>query len=198
MRKTTPQDPKEALRAQIREARKAIPITTRLDDEEAIAARLLALPAVKHAQVFGVYHATGSEASLAKTVDALRGLEQMPVIAYPLVVSSEAMVFARFSAGEDLRLLDNPKKLHTDIDHERVIRPEEIDVMLVPGVAFDEHGNRLGQGGGYYDRYLTHLRPDALTIGIAFDEQIVEEVPHHPHDRSVGYVVTPTRLITAR
>lgn len=198
MRNPEPQDPKDELRETIRAARKAILVTDRLDGEDAIAERLLALPAVRHAAVFGVYHAVGSEASLVKTVEALRKLEQMPTIAYPLVASAEAMVFERFSAGDDLRFLDNPKKLQTDIDRSRIIAPRDIDVMLVPGIAFDEHGNRLGQGGGYYDRYLPHMRPDALTIGIAFDEQIVDEVPHRPHDRSVGYVVTPTRLITAR
>jgi len=77
------------------------------------------------------------------------------------------------------------------------VEAKSIDLMLVPGIAFDKHGNRLGQGGGFYDRFLPYLSGDSMTIGIAFDEQIVDEVVHESTDCKVDYIVTPTRVITA-
>lgn len=66
---------------------------------------------------------------------------------------------------------------------------EEIDFVAVPGVAFDRQGNRLGRGKGYYDRLLPRL-PQAYKAGICFPYQLVETVPHDPHDIAMHCVVT--------
>ena len=68
-----------------------------------------------------------------------------------------------------------------------------LDFVLVPGVAFDLQGRRLGRGKGYYDRLLAEVR--GKTCGVAFDEQIVEELPLEPHDVLVNCILTPTRWI---
>ncbi len=69
------------------------------------------------------------------------------------------------------------------------------DLLLVPGVAFDLRGGRLGRGGGYFDRALGALgREGPLSWGVGFEFQLVEEVPREPHDRAVGVVVTERRL----
>ena len=70
---------------------------------------------------------------------------------------------------------------------------KRLDFVLVPGVAFDLHGRRIGRGKGYYDRLLAGVR--GHTCGIAFDEQIVTEVPVGPHDSDVNCILTPTRWI---
>lgn len=73
---------------------------------------------------------------------------------------------------------------------------EELDLILVPGVAFDSQGHRLGRGRGYYDRLLAGIR--AVKCGVAFDEQLVEAVPVEPQDVRVDCLVTPSRwLLTA-
>ena len=69
-----------------------------------------------------------------------------------------------------------------------VVAPRDLDVMLVPGVAFDPRGNRLGYGGGYYDRVLA-ARP-CLTIGIAWTFQVVDAVPMEPWDQPVDALLT--------
>ena len=71
--------------------------------------------------------------------------------------------------------------------------PTRLDLILVPGVAFDLHGHRLGRGKGYYDRLLRGL--GATTCGVAFDQQIVAGIPVEPHDVRVNRVLTPTRWI---
>ncbi len=67
----------------------------------------------------------------------------------------------------------------------------ELDLLLVPGVAFDLHGRRLGRGKGFYDRLLATVR--GTTIGVAFDQQVVAEVPVEPHDARLNCILTPTR-----
>lgn len=80
----------------------------------------------------------------------------------------------------------------------RPLEPREIDLVLVPGVAFDPEGNRLGYGGGFYDRFLALLRSDAYTVAPAFEVQVVPRVETGPYDIPVDLVVTEKRVIDAR
>lgn len=75
------------------------------------------------------------------------------------------------------------------------INIKDIDVVIVPAVAYDINGFRLGYGGGFYDRFLENIREDAVTIGIAFDLQIFNEVPKEPHDAQLDYIITESRII---
>ena len=69
------------------------------------------------------------------------------------------------------------------------IDPTTIDAIVVPGLAFTLDGRRLGQGGGFYDRFLPQTRADCRTIGVCFAEQIVDDLVTEPHDRIVDIVV---------
>lgn len=68
--------------------------------------------------------------------------------------------------------------------------PATVDVVLVPGVAFTAGGLRLGQGGGWYDRFLAQVRHDATTIGVCFAPQLVDDLPTEEHDVVLDLVVT--------
>jgi len=67
---------------------------------------------------------------------------------------------------------------------------DEVDLVCVPGVAFTREGGRLGYGGGYYDRFLSLLRADAVSVGLAFELQLVPDLPPGEHDLRVRLVVT--------
>lgn len=69
-----------------------------------------------------------------------------------------------------------------------------LDLLLVPGIAFDRHGRRLGRGMGYYDRLLAGARGAAC--GVAYDEQIVDDIPVEEHDVPMNFLLTPTRWLT--
>lgn len=69
------------------------------------------------------------------------------------------------------------------------ISVKELDLVIVPGVAFDKDGNRLGRGKGYYDRFLKSLPEHVSTIGLAFDFQIINNLPHFPQDSAVDKVI---------
>ena len=78
------------------------------------------------------------------------------------------------------------------------LQAERIDVVMVPGVAFDRRGGRLGHGKGYYDRFLPRLRPDALAVGVAFECQLVPEVPMLPGDVFMDRVITEKAVYPGR
>ncbi len=77
----------------------------------------------------------------------------------------------------------------------RRVDPLEIDMVVVPGVAFDGVRNRIGYGGGYYDRFLRTLRPDCLKAGVAFELQVFDSIPAASYDIPVDIIVTEERII---
>jgi 5-formyltetrahydrofolate cyclo-ligase len=72
----------------------------------------------------------------------------------------------------------------------------QLDLILVPGVGFDSAGRRLGRGKGFYDRLLAQVR--GHKCGVAFEQQLVTELPEEPHDVRVDSILTPTRWLSAR
>jgi 5-formyltetrahydrofolate cyclo-ligase len=75
------------------------------------------------------------------------------------------------------------------------VRPSNVAVVLVPGLAFDQHGHRLGRGAGIYDRLLAALPPNAMRIGFVFSDRVVPELPREPHDVRMDAVVTPDAIL---
>lgn len=73
--------------------------------------------------------------------------------------------------------------------------PAALDAVLVPGLAFDHGGHRLGRGGGHYDRFLASVRPDCLRIGMCFAGQVLDAVPLDPWDQPVDVIMTERGLV---
>jgi 5-formyltetrahydrofolate cyclo-ligase len=78
-----------------------------------------------------------------------------------------------------------------------VVEPGAIDFVLVPARGFDRQGNRLGRGGGYYDRYMSHPDFHAIRCGIAFAAQVLDAIPHDAHDLPVEVLVTEEGVLRA-
>jgi 5-formyltetrahydrofolate cyclo-ligase len=69
-----------------------------------------------------------------------------------------------------------------------------IDLLIVPGIAFDRMGHRLGYGRGYFDRYLSQAKPH-FSIGLAYNFQMVESLPHYSHDQKLDAIATESEII---
>jgi len=78
-------------------------------------------------------------------------------------------------------------------DAREIVSPSSVDFVVVPGLAFDVCGNRIGYGGGYYDRLLTDLYGDVTHIGIGYDFQVLDCVPRSNLDKSVQFVITENK-----
>jgi len=137
--------------------------------------------------------------SMPSEVDTAPLFEGFSMIV-PYCESGE-IVPTRILTRDELEPTGNMKisepKLSVRQDVSRQIVPEQIAVVLVPGLAFDRFGNRLGRGKGYYDRFLRRLSTNILTIGLAFDGMIRDRVPHEKNDSPVMMVATESGLLTA-
>jgi len=78
-----------------------------------------------------------------------------------------------------------------------VVPPQDIDLLVIPGMAFTRTGGRLGRGGGFYDRFLTGVHPRAVKVGVCFGIQLVDAVPLEAHDHEVDWVVTESDVVRA-
>lgn len=181
---------KARLRAETRALREAMTSEERRVASEAMCRRLTGLPEASDVRTVLAYAALPGEPDPSPAVQEFRARGAR--VAFPRVCGPGRLslhVTGELAAGYCGILepsADSP-----------VIEPREIDLVIVPGCAFDEACRRLGMGGGFYDRLLPLLRPDALRIGLSFDEQIVERVPAEPHDVAVDIVVTPRRTLRA-
>lgn len=83
-----------------------------------------------------------------------------------------------------------PKK-----DRQYPISVSDIDLVIVPGVAFSEDRYRMGYGGGYYDRFIETLRPSTPTVALAFELQIYSQIPKETHDKKMDFIITENRIL---
>jgi 5-formyltetrahydrofolate cyclo-ligase len=183
---------KASLRAEMRRLRQELAPADREARSRRIAERLWALEACVRARRALFYVASGGE---VETLPVLRRwIEEGRKPILPRV-EAETLTPVEVDDLGDLapgyRTLPEPGP-----GRGRVIPWEMIKVVLVPGLAFDLAGNRLGRGGGHYDRALARLGPQARTIGLAFDFQVVEHLPVEARDIPVDLVVTETQTIT--
>lgn len=98
---------------------------------------------------------------------------------------------------EALITSDDYKILEPPADVEEAVDPAEIELILVPGVAFDLHGGRMGRGKGYYDRFFARC-PHALRAAVTSSLQIVEQIPLEPWDVAMHYIITDSRTYEVR
>ena len=174
---------KQALRATIRRAREAMDDGEARQASVAIVDRLTTLPELQSARVVALYAALPDEADPGGLLPWLHERDVRTL--YPRV-AGERLDLAEVSDVSVLRagfrgILEPPGV---------AIGPEVVDVALVPGIAFDPHGGRLGQGGGHYDRLLAAVPEDATRIGVAFSVQVVPFLPLEDHDARMDIVVT--------
>ena len=176
-------DLKARLRSSAADARRRLTPAQRAEASAAIVDRLLRQPELQRPGHVLLYAAMPEEADLARAVGPLR--ERGVRTLFPRV------------RGEQLELVAASDLLTLQLGYRGVREPtgpridtEVVDVAVVPGVAFDPHGGRLGHGGGHYDRLLAQLPEDSLRVGVCFACQVVPRVPRLAHDEPVDVVLT--------
>ncbi len=184
---------KFALRRRVLTARDALPIDARIAATPTIVAGIVSLPSFITSPVVLLTLAFRSEWDTAPLIRA--ALSAGKRVAAPRVNPSTRMLdlYVVCDLDRDVRPghLGIPEPLPTC----PTVAPAAVEWVLVPGVAFDIEGRRLGYGGGYYDRLLPLLPRAAPRVVGAFDIQIVERVPAAPHDLGVDTIVTESRTI---
>lgn len=186
---------KTALREQARKNRVAQ--KDKDDVSRQIVTAFMALPEYVAARTILFYVDAGSEVRTRHVLpDALKGGKRI-VVPYCIVETNELELFLLEDMNELVegayKILEPRADLRSGVG--KLVRPEDLDLVMVPGTAFDPKGGRMGQGKGYYDRLLSRVRPDAPLVAIAFDCQIFDEIPVAPHDVFMDKVLTETRVL---
>jgi 5-formyltetrahydrofolate cyclo-ligase len=189
-------DQKTAIRTAAHAARKAQP------DKEAVSARItdrvMEMPQYRDAHCVMWYVDVRDE---VRTRHALpEALTQGKKVVVPYCVDGELELFWLESMDElelgMYRILEPRPELRSV--QEKKVLPQELDFVMVPGVAFDREGGRTGHGKGYYDKLLQHARPDAPLVALAFECQLFPEIPMQPHDIFMDAVVTEEAVYPGR
>ncbi len=189
-------DIKAKLRREILARRDALPQEDRRSRSASIAGALFALPEYRAAGTVLFYVSFRSEVSTRRMIE--QAVSHGKKVLAPKVDRRrrELRLFEIKDLSADLEAgymnIYEPVEKRT-----REASPEEPDLVVMPGVGFDEKGNRLGYGGGYYDRLAMKLRSGIRLVALAFEEQMVDEVPSLSHDRKVDMIITETRVIGA-
>lgn len=187
---------KRALRERALMERAALSEPVRAEASAAIAARLGALPELVRARTILGYAAFGAEVDLdSYLATRLAGGNQ---IYLPWVDGQNQELRVAPVPDLDRAIAPGWRGVREPCRHwRRDVDPRVLDAVVVPGVAFDRRGRRLGYGGGHFDRVLARLRPGTFVVGVAFDAQLVDAVPVADHDVPMDAVVTESCTVRA-
>ena len=184
---------KKELRTQVLKRRDSIPPDQKKRKDDAIRNRLFNLEEFIDAKSMLMYVSFRTEVDTLGQLDGILCLGKKLVV--PLVDSKiKTLTLYEIKATSELvpgyMGIPEPK-----VGEDRIAELKDIDIIVVPGTGFDIKGNRLGYGGGYYDRLLSNADKKIPTVALAFEEQIVENIPVEPHDMKLDIIVTDERVI---
>jgi 5-formyltetrahydrofolate cyclo-ligase len=181
---------KEAVRKKILSLRHQIPFEDRQNKSRLIMARLIQLHDFSMAQNIMVYVSFSSEVVTDELIRS--AMEKEKRIVVPVVdLHDHQLILSEIKHQDELVPstygIREPKKV-------RPIRPDQVELFILPGVAFDEQGMRLGYGGGYFDRLLKTKTRFQKLVGLAYEMQIQEELPYMSYDVPVDMVITEEKV----
>ncbi len=162
---------------------------------EAIHTRLLAMEQIQKRQHIFAYVSFRSEVETLLLIGQLLQLGKTVTVPITRVKEKRLDAIHITDLTADLEPgycnIPEPKE---ELCETRLVAPETIETILLPGSVFDERGGRFGYGGGFYDRFVSKI-PNASRIGLAYDLQIIKKAPLQPHDELLDFVVTESRII---
>jgi 5-formyltetrahydrofolate cyclo-ligase len=180
---------KLALRKQLRGVRAALPTSACEARSAQIAKRVLAFEELERATTVLAFASIRNEVRTRPMVEALINVGKR--VALPRVVDDTLVLHV---VERDTVLVEGAFSVPEPPPDAPRLQPSDVDFALIPALAVDPRGHRIGYGGGYYDRLLPALRR-ATTCAVAYDFQLIAEVPANPFDAVVDLVVTDARVI---
>lgn len=182
---------KLALRDRMRAVREALPDSACDARSSKITKRLFALPELERASTILAFASIRNEVRTGPCMQA--AWQAGKRVALPRVVGDELRLYL---VDPETVLVEGAFSVPEPPEAAAEVEPDEVDFALIPALAVDPRGYRIGYGGGYYDRLIPRLRT-ACTCAVAYDFQLISEVPKLPFDVAVDLVVTDERAIRA-
>lgn len=186
---------KQRVREEALVSRRAISTEELVKKSKVIEEKLLSTELYKNANVIMAYVDFRNEVQTEKIIKAAIADGKRVVI--PISVVATRQLILSEIINYDIELESGAYGiLEPRTEYIREVDPDLVDLVLIPGVAFDERGFRVGYGGGYYDRFLNRVRPDATKIALAVEVQMVEHAFEDSHDVPVDMIITEDRTLT--
>ena len=185
---------KRGLRKRILAARRSLTEEKRAAYSAAITEQVLSLEALKRARTVFAYAAMEDEVQTETLISSLLGMGKRVAIPF---VTGKRVIEAVLVPSMDALEYGAYHILTVKEEQRIIVPPQEIDCVLVPGVAFGLDGARLGMGGGYYDAFLPKAG-QAARIALAFHCQIAERIPQETYDCGVDWIVTEQGVFKAK
>jgi len=158
-----------------------------LRKSQLIALQFWKLPVIQQAQTILFYASSSFEVDTLAMIDKASFLGKR--VALPIVEQNQRkLIPTLISSMEDVHK-GTYGILEPHLNPDRVVAVKDLDVVIVPGLAFDKKNNRLGRGAGYYDRFLSTLPKTVTTVGLAFDFQLTESLPTQGHDVPLHQII---------
>lgn len=176
---------KASLRRQMRQNKAALTPEQKIAESGAVWQHVENTAAFAEAEHILLYHSLPDELCSHEAVD--RWVELGKTVYLPVVIGDDLVVrrYSREAMQQGEFNIMEPTGLDIDTD--------VLQLIIVPGVAFDKTGNRLGRGKGYYDRLLS--RTKATCVGVCYNCQLVPTIPAEPHDKLMHYIITPDGVL---
>ena len=184
---------KKTIRQEILLKRDAIPETIKKEKDTAIRQGILHLSEFTNAKTILFYASFRSEVDTSEMIKITLGQGKRVIL--PKVDKENKKL--KLYEIKDMNELAKGYMgiLEPSVSEERLTGLDDIDLVIIPGAAFDVSGNRLGYGAGFYDRLLAGIKKKIPVIAPAYEEQIIEKIPSEPHDVKVKKIVTDMRVI---
>ena len=189
MSEYSPAEEKALIRKRIRGIRRSLSAEQITEASAAVAKKVTALTAFADSKLMLSYMPAKNE--LDVTLINRVALAAGKRIAFPLCIENGGLRLL-VPESADAFTVGSYGILEPDPDRSYEVTAEELDLIIVPGVAFSDDLRRLGQGGGYYDRLLA--KTNAFTIGVGYDFQLLDSLPAEPHDLPLDMIVLPSLI----
>lgn len=184
---------KGELRKKILNIRNNMKKTDAVDKSNLIIDKLVGLDHYQKSKTVFVYMSFKNEVITSELIERMFSENKRVVIPYTDIKNTVIIPSEIKNIEEDLVL--SKYGYYEPVNEKiKVVEPEEFDLMIIPGVVFDKQLNRVGFGKGYYDRILCRKRKDAKVVAIAYEFQVLDEVPAEKHDIKMDMIITERNI----
>ena len=192
---TSPAQQKKKLRTRILKKRDALKPIVRAARSVVICESLIGRRAYQKAKTVAIFVTYRSEVNTLPIIQDL--LHKGKVVAVPRISGKGKMEFYQLN-DPDKDLVPGTYGIREPKKWSKMVKAQDIDLMVAPGSVLDDRGYRIGYGGGFFDRYIPRLKKGCPVISLGFEMQMVKMVPNESFDKKVDMVITEKRVIRTK